>query len=144
MKKISLLGWLMFCLALLAQAQNTNTDKKAIARVMAAQEAAWNRADLEGFMQGYWKSDSLRFIGSRGLTFGWQATLDNYKKSYPTAEAMGKLTLSVVSLDLLSPESAFMIGKWRLVRTKDEVSGHFTLLWRKIGGEWVVVADHSS
>ncbi len=146
MKKISLLGWLVFCLALLAQAQNTetDTDKKAIRQVMADQEAAWNRADLEGFMQGYWKSDSLRFIGSRGLTYGWQATLDNYKKSYPGAEAMGKLTLGIVSLEMLSPENAFMIGKWRLVRTKDELSGHFTLLWRKVNGKWVVVADHSS
>ena len=145
MKKISLLGWLMFCLALLAQAQNTNTDKKAIARVMAAQEAAWNRADLEGFMQGYWKSDSLRFIGSRGLTFGWQATLDNYRRGYPDRATMGTLKFTILSVEKLSRRSAFVVGKWHLARgDKGDLSGHYTLLWRKIRGHWVIVADHSS
>ena len=125
-------------------AQQDAQDEQAIRRVMAEQEIAWNRADLEGFMQGYWKSDSLRFIGSRGLTYGWQPTLDNYKKSYPDAEAMGKLSFTILSVEILSPECAFVIGKWRLARAKDELSGHYTLLWRKIDGAWVIVADHSS
>lgn len=125
-------------------AQQYAQDEQAIRRVMAEQEIAWNRADLEGFMQGYWKSDSLRFIGSRGLTYGWQPTLDNYKKSYPDAETMGKLSFTILSVEMLSPESAFVIGKWRLTRAKDELSGHYTLLWRKIDGAWVIVADHSS
>lgn len=125
-------------------AQQDAQDEQAIRRVMAEQEMAWNRADLEGFMQGYWKSDSLRFIGSRGLTYGWQPTLDNYKKSYPNAEAMGKLSFTILSVEVLSPQSAFVIGKWRLARAKDELSGHYTLLWKKIDGAWVIVADHSS
>jgi len=125
-------------------AQQDAQDEQAIRRVMAEQEIAWNRADLEGFMQGYWKSDSLRFIGSRGLTYGWQPTLDNYKKSYPDAEAMGKLSFTILSVEILSPQSAFVVGKWRLARAKDELSGHYTLLWRKIDGAWVIVADHSS
>ena len=111
---------------------------------MSDQEAAWNRADLEGFMDGYWRSDSLRFIGSKGLTYGWQQTLDNYKKTYPDAAAMGTLHFTLLSVEVLSPESAFVIGKWRLVREKDEPSGHFTLLWKKMDGKWVIVADHSS
>jgi len=127
-----------------ANAQTTITADQAIRRVMADQESAWNRADLEAFMDGYWKSDSLTFIGSRGVTNGWQATLDSYKKGYPDAEAMGKLTFTILTLEILSPESAYVIGKWHLARTKDELGGHFTLLWKKIGGKWVIVADHSS
>lgn len=127
-----------------ATAQNTASDELSIRQVMASQESAWNRADLEGFMQGYWKSDSLRFIGSRGLTYGWQATLDNYKKSYPDADAMGKLSFTILSIEILAPESAFVVGKWHLTRTKDEIGGHYTLLWKKINGAWVIVADHSS
>lgn len=127
-----------------AQAQNAAAEENLIRRIIATQEADWNRADIEAFMGGYWQSDSLMFIGSRGITFGWQPTLDSYKKSYPDAEAMGKLTFTILSLQILSPESAYVIGKWHLVRTKDEVGGHFTLLWKKIGGKWLIVADHTS
>lgn len=143
MKKILLF---VFSLGFLisANAQSTTVADQAIRRVMAEQESAWNRADLEAFMDGYWKSDSLTFIGSRGITNGWQATLDSYKKGYPNAEAMGKLTFTILTLEILSPESAYVIGKWHLARTKGELGGHFTLLWKKIGGKWVIVADHSS
>ncbi len=143
MKKILLF---VFSLGFLisANAQTTTDADQAIRRVMTDQESAWNRADLEAFMDGYWKSDSLTFIGSRGITNGWQATLDSYKKGYPDAEAMGKLTFTILTLEILSPESAYVIGKWHLARTKGELGGHFTLLWKNIGGKWVIVADHSS
>jgi ketosteroid isomerase-like protein len=127
-----------------AQVQNTAAEENAIRKVMADQEAAWNRADIEAFMDGYWKSDSLTFIGSRGVTYGWQATLDSYKKGYPDAEAMGKLTFTILRLEVLSPGSAYVIGKWHLKRKADEPGGHFTLLWKKIGGKWVITADHTS
>ena len=134
---------LLFHTCFFAQAQNA-ADETAIRQVMATQEADWNRADIEAYMSGYWKSDSLMFIGTRGVTYGWQPTLDSYKKGYPNAEAMGKLTFTILSLQILSPESAYVIGKWHLVRTKDEIGGHFTLLWKKIGGKWLIVADHTS
>lgn len=143
MKKI-LLSSILICLGISVQAQNTNADSQAIRQVIDAQESAWNRADIEAFMEGYWKSDSLTFIGSRGLTYGWQATLDSYKKGYPDAEAMGKLTFTILRLEVLSAESAYVIGKWHLARAKDEPGGHFTLLWKKISGKWVIVADHTS
>ncbi len=111
---------------------------------MAAQEKAWNAGQLEAFMDGYWKSDSLKFIGSRGLTYGWQATLDNYKKGYPSREAMGRLTFTIISVEVIGKKDAFVIGKWHLKRTKDDLSGHYTLFWKKIKGRWVIVADHSS
>lgn len=111
---------------------------------MAQQELAWNRGDLEGFMKGYWYSDSLRFIGSRGLTYGWKNTLQNYQNSYPDKDAMGTLVFTILSVEILSKKSAFVVGKWHLARENGDLSGHYTLLWRKIKGVWVIVADHSS
>lgn len=125
---------------LVAQDQDIN----AIRKVLAQQQQDWNSGKLEAFMQGYWKSDSLKFISSRGINYGWQSTLDGYKKGYPTTEAMGKLTFTIISIEKLSDESAIVIGKWHLQRTKDEPQGHFTLLWKKIAGHWVIVADHTS
>lgn len=140
MRKVAFICSLL--LALCAQGQSS--DEQAIRQVIATQEADWNRADIEAFMQGYWKSDSLMFIGTRGVTFGWQPTLERYKKGYPSAEAMGNLTFTILSVQILSPESAYVIGKWRLTRTEDEIGGHFTLLWKKIDGKWLIVADHTS
>ena len=118
--------------------------EKSIRAIMQTQEDAWNRSDLEAFMDGYWHSDSLKFIGSRGLTYGWQQTLDNYKKGYPDRDAMGTLKFTILSVEQLSSKSAFVIGKWHLVRKAGDLSGHYTLLWKKIKGKWVIVADHSS
>jgi ketosteroid isomerase-like protein len=143
MNKLAVL-FLFFHTCFFAQAQNAATEEAAIRQVIATQEIDWNRADIEAFMEGYWKSDSLMFIGSRSVTYGWQPTLESYKKGYPDADAMGKLTFTILSLQILSPENAYVIGKWHLARTKDEVGGHFTLLWKKIAGKWVIVADHTS
>jgi len=141
MKKTFL--FLLFgCLSAALSAQSA--AERSIRRTMAEQELAWNRGDLEGFMAGYWHSDSLRFIGSRGLTYGWQQTLDNYKKGYPDAEAMGKLKFTILSVEQLSKRSAYVIGKWYLTRKNGDLSGHYTLLWKKMKGKWVIVADHSS
>lgn len=115
-----------------------------IRTVMSQQQDAWNNGDLVAFMHGYWNTDSLQFISSRGVNYGWQATLAGYQKGYPTKEAMGILTFTILSLEKLSDTSAFMIGKWHLKRSADEPNGHFTLLWKKIKGQWVIVADHTS
>lgn len=143
MKKIFALA-LLLQTCFFAQAQTNSADEQAIRQVMTAQETAWNRADIEAFMEGYWKSDSLAFISSQEVTYGWQTVLDNYKKGFPDAAAMGKLTFTILRLEVLSPESAHVIGKWQLTREKDAPGGHFTLLWKKIGGKWVIVADHTS
>lgn len=124
--------------------QKTNKAEQRIRAIMKTQEDAWNRGDLEAFMAGYWHSDSLKFIGSRGLTYGWQQTLDNYKKGYPDRDAMGVLLFTIISVEKLSSKSAYVIGKWQLTRKAGDLSGHYTLLWKKIGGVWVIVADHSS
>ena len=135
---------LSFTVLLAAQLTAQKAAETTIRQIMAEQELAWNRADLEAFMDGYWKSDSLRFIGSRGLTYGWQQTLENYKKGYPDPEAMGQLKFTILSVEILSKKSAYVIGKWELTRVKGDLSGHYTLLWKKIKGKWAIVADHSS
>jgi len=125
-----------------AQAQNKNEN--AIRAMLSAQEAAWNTGNLEQFMIGYWQSDSLMFIGKNGPTYGYDKTLENYKKGYPDTAHMGKFTSTIVSMKRLSAKYYFVIGKWFLKRTIGDVSGYYTLLIRKINGKWVVVADHSS
>jgi ketosteroid isomerase-like protein len=116
---------------------------QVVVDLMKKQELAWNAGDIEGFMKYYWKDDSLKFIGSKGITYGWQKTLDNYKKNYPDKEAMGILTFEINTNEELSKTSVFVIGKWSLKKEKN-VGGYFTLLWKKIKGEWVIVADHTS
>ncbi|MES2760622.1 MAG: nuclear transport factor 2 family protein [Bacteroidota bacterium] len=110
---------------------------------MNAQEKAWNNADIAGFMKYYWKSDSLKFIGSKGITYGWQKTYDNYLKGYPTKEAMGILTFTIKEVTQLSETCIYVIGQWELKKEKP-AGGYFTLLWKKINGQWVIVADHTS
>ena len=139
MKKL-LLSCLLVSCACIAFGQ----DRQAIAKVMADQQAAWSKGDLDGFMQGYWKSDSLMFIGKRGPTYGWQQTMDNYKRSYPDKAAMGKLAFRLDKIELLSKTSAFVMGAWSLQREKDAPGGYFTLWFKKINGEWKVVCDHTS
>ena len=131
------------CLVLISGVAQPANEKK-ITAILDRQTAAWNRGDLEGFMQGYWKSDSLKFIGSRGVTYGWQNTLDNYRKGYPDTAAMGQLRFEVLHINRLSARYYQVIGKWMLTRTVGNLSGHFTLLFRKKNREWVIVSDHSS
>lgn len=95
-------------------------------------------------MEGYWKSDELVFIGRNGLTYGWQKTLDNYKKSYPDVETMGTLTFELLLLEPLSDDFWSVVGKWSLERKSDNPQGHFSLIFRRLGNDWVIVSDHSS
>lgn len=144
MKKIQLAIFFV-CLASLSFPQTDQSlDRKEILKVLEDQRIAWNSGNLDEYMQGYWKSDSLRFVGKNGVRYGWNETLDAYKKGYPTQKEMGNLTFSVVSLEFLSEVSAYMIGKWTINREENSVSGHFMLIWKKINGKWFVTADHSS
>jgi ketosteroid isomerase-like protein len=135
---------ILFCfLASNLMAQNAH-DRTAILKVLEDQRQGWNKGDMDAYMQGYWKSDSLLFVGKNGPTYGWQKTLDNYKKGYPDKNAMGFLTFGIKKVEFLSKDGAFVLGSWNLKREKDEPKGYFTLLLRKIDGQWKVVADHSS
>ena len=115
-----------------------------IESLMQLQQENWNSGDITGFMGAYWQSDSLVFIGKRGLTYGWNATLRNYEKSYPNKQAMGRLQFENKKHEVMSDSAVYTIGKWTLFRSSDTLGGHFTLLWRKVNGHWKIVADHTS
>ena len=119
-------------------------EKQAVLKVLDAQGLAWNKGDLETFMQTYWKSDSLLFVGQNGAKYGWKTTLDNYRKSYPDKAAMGTLSFDIKDVRFITSTDAFVLGAWHLQRQKDQPHGFFTLLLRKIKGEWLIVTDHSS
>ncbi len=121
-----------------------NKDELAIRNLLARQTEDWNKGNIEAFMKGYWESDSLVFVGKRGPTYGYRTTLENYKKSYPDTASMGKLHFNILTVKPISPDTYFVLGKWMLKRTIGDVDGHYTLLLKKIKGEWVIVADHSS
>ena len=135
---------LICCLLLFAVLCSRAQDKQAILKVLENQRQAWNKGDIEGFMQYYWKSDSLMFVGKTGPKYGWQTTLNNYKKNYPDKAAMGYLDFKVVKLNLLDKTNAFMLGAWHLKRAKDNPGGYFTLWFRKFKDGWKIVVDHTS
>jgi hypothetical protein len=119
-------------------------SETAIRNLLATQVNAWNAGDLEGFMKTYWHNDSLMFIGKSGVTYGWKNTLDNYKRSYKDTVSMGKLNFEILQIKRLSVMYYSVVGKWHLTRSIGDLEGHFTLLIKKIGNNWVIVADHSS
>lgn len=144
MKITNTIWVLLFLLPVWASAQKTDKDETTIRQILNEQTAAWNRGNLDDFMKGYWQSDSLMFIGKSGVTYGYQNTLNNYKKGYSTPEQMGQLEFTLIKVQRLSPEYFFVVGKWALTRSVGNVSGHYNLLFRKINGRWVIITDHSS
>lgn len=119
-------------------------DEQYIRQLLRNQTISWNQGDLESFMTGYWNSDSLLFVGKSGPKYGYQTTLENYRKGYPDTIAMGKLHFDILQMKRLSVMYYFVLGKFHLTRTIGDAEGYFTLLFKKIKGKWVIVSDHSS
>jgi ketosteroid isomerase-like protein len=142
MKKLLLLLITFYSFTTEAQTQK---DKNQILSILDRQTKAWNNGNVDEFMIGYWESDSLMYIGKSGITYGYKPTLASYKKNYPNKSAMGTLKFDIMKVDFISEDACFVVGKWHLTRPeKGDVGGHYTLLWRKMKGNWVIVADHSS
>jgi uncharacterized protein (TIGR02246 family) len=141
-------GWvvsLSLAGALTLHAQSTASERD-IRSVLEAQQAAWNRGDVEGFMAGYDASDTTTFVGT-SITRGFQQVLENYRRRYPTREKMGQLTFSELAVKLLGVDYAAVIGKWHLARPADaggDVGGFFTLLFHNTAGGWKIILDHTS
>ena len=128
--------------------QPVNEVPSEVVAKMAAQEAAWNAGDIPAFMDfAYWNDDALLFVGSKGPTYGFEATLNNYLKSYASPEEMGQLHFELIEWKTLGPQHGFLLGSWALDRGEglENLSGHFTLTWeQKPEVGWVIIADHSS
>jgi ketosteroid isomerase-like protein len=125
-------------------AQEGSRDFNTIRNILFQQQEDWNKGDIDAFMTAYWKSEKLQFVGAKGITRGWQQTLENYKRGYPDQATMGKLTFQVKDISRHGRKVLSLTGSWELERKNDRPGGHFLLIWRKIKGEWKIVADHTS
>jgi len=141
MRKI-LLGTALVFLSACCLAQSA--EKAAIQKIMNDQAQAWNQGSIDDFMKGYWNNDSLIFVGHAGLSYGYQTALDNYKKNYSDPDKMGKLFFTLLRIDKLSDHYCFVTGKWLLKRKTGDIGGIYTLLFRKINGQWLIIVDHTS
>ena len=128
-----------YCQSILSE-----SDKNEIISVLKQQENFWNSGDIDGFMQGYVKSDYLVFNGSSGPFYGWDSVKDRYLKTYPSKEKMGTLNFKIHNISLITSSVAQLIGQFFLSYPKSEVSGYFTLVLIKSKGEWLILSDHTS
>ena len=121
-----------------------DVEATSIRAVLAGQAAAWNRGDIDGFMQGYWNSEQLRFASGGSVTYGWAAANQRYHAHYPDRAAMGTLAFSDLDVELLAPDAAIVFGHWALQREHDRPHGLFTLVLRKTPEGWKISRDHTS
>jgi uncharacterized protein (TIGR02246 family) len=122
----------------------TNDSAVEIRAVMARQVAAWNRGDIDGFMDGYARSDATEFVSGDKITRGWQTVRDRYRKKYDSREKMGRLEFSRIKVTPLGADAAIVLGRWQLIRQSDKPHGIFTLLFRRTPAGWRIVHDHTS
>jgi hypothetical protein len=142
----AILVYLLLCISTFSLAQkkfDQLAEGNAIRTVLAQQVSDWNNFNIEGFMQGYWKSDSMMFVGSK-VTYGWDSTLVRYKRTYPNAEAMGTLRFEILKMQFVGVDACLITGKYFLQRKADNPSGLFSLLFKRKNGKWVVVYDHTT
>ena len=122
-------------------AKNDEQIAGAVRAVMEAQQAAWNRGDIEGFMQGYERAETTTFVSGDQLMRGWQTVLERYKDRYNSREQMGTLTFSELTIRPISPVFAIADGRWQLTRTNDAPRGRFTLVFRRLNNDWRIIHD---
>jgi hypothetical protein len=138
---------LIFCLFWLVSSQlfAQNKDIQKIQSLLANQTKFWNEGNIDKFMEGYLNSDSLVFVGKSGLTYGYNKTLNNYKKNYPDLASMGVLNFDIKKIEQLSKKIYIVVGKWHLTRKeKGDLMGYYSLIFKKTKKDWVIVYDHSS
>lgn len=147
MKTLSILFFFVLCSCEISthstDQNNFEADKAAILKVLDQQQKAWNNYDLEGFMQGYWKSDSLKFYGSNGVTQGWQQTLTNYNNRYPSKDHTGDLKFTIDAVSIIEINTYYVMGQYHLKRNVGDANGTFMIIFKKIDDEWKIIADSS-
>ncbi|SFC85065.1 YybH family protein [Algibacter pectinivorans] len=141
-KLIVLLCILCFCNSY--SQTNDEDDVKAINKVLKKQRIAWSNHDLEGYMAGYWDSELLKFYSKNGVTYGWENTFDRYEKAYPTKEHTGKLSFKINDVTKISEGAYYVLGEYHIKRDMGNADGIFMLVFKKINGEWKIIADTST
>jgi ketosteroid isomerase-like protein len=151
LRRVLLVVWLLVAGGIASPSAAAQSKSKydmkaadAIRTVLDAQRDAWNRGDLEGYMDGYDRSPNTEFVGGDAITRGWQTVLDRYQKNYSSREKMGQLTFSDLEITMLCKDAALVLGRWHLKRASDDPHGTFSLLFRKTKAGWRIVHDHSS
>jgi hypothetical protein len=142
MKKILFLIALISLTNLYSQT-NEQQDKDEILSILDAQANAWSSYNIEEFMEGYWKNDSLKFYGASGLTYGWENTLSNYKKRYPSKEHTGILNFKINDISKINDDAYYVMGAYFLKRSVGNANGVFMIIFKKINDEWKIIADTS-
>jgi uncharacterized protein (TIGR02246 family) len=127
-----------------AAPEQTSSSVAEIQSVLTAQQDAWNRGDIDAFMNGYARSASTLFVSQDEVSRGWEIVRDRYRVKYSDRTKMGTLSFSEIEVTMLSPDAAIVLGRWRLKRTNDEPHGRFTLIFRRLPEGWRIVHDHTS
>jgi uncharacterized protein (TIGR02246 family) len=130
--------------AVCAAPEQASTSAVEIQSVLAAQQDAWNRGDIDAFMNGYARSASTVFVSQDEVSRGWETVRDRYRVKYSDRKKMGTLSFSEIEVTVLSPEVAVVLGRWRLKRTNDEPRGRFTLIFKHLPEGWRIIHDHTS
>jgi beta-aspartyl-peptidase (threonine type) len=128
-------------LVLACSAKNDNDAIESVRAVIETQQAAWNGGDIEGFMDGYDRSESTTFVSGDEVTRGWQTVLDRYKRRYTSPAQMGKLTFSDLDIQKLGAEHVIAGGRWKLILPDAEPHGRFTLIFRQTAAGWRIIHD---
>jgi len=123
------------------QSQNATAQIRSVLR---AQQDAWNRGDIDGFMNGYGRSASTVFVSEDTIRRGWETVRERYRKKYSDRAKMGTLAFSDLEIMLLSPDAGVVLGRWSLKRANDQPHGRFTLIFKRLPEGWRIVQDHTS
>ncbi len=134
---------IFFCIISVNNVFAQNEDVNAIKAILDEQQEAWSNNDLEGFMEGYWQSDSLTYYSGGNVTQGWQTTLDNYKKGYPTKKDTGTLHFKIDAITEITEDAYYVMGQYFLTLEAGDRNGTFMIIFKRIDGEWKIVADSS-
>mgnify|MGYP005832825367 CR=1 FL=1 len=148
MLKLSYLLIISILMGINIRAQSITLDTAMIINqiqgLLNAQCEAWNKGNIDGYMEGYWQSDSMLFTSGGNLQYGWKATLDKYKNTYNSLEKMGVLKFSDLNFFILAENAVWLVGKWELKRENEILSGVFTLIIKKFNDKWKIIHDHTS
>ncbi len=125
-------------------AEQAAAVRTAVEAVLRAQADAWNRGEVDAFVDHYWHSPDVTFSSSGATTRGWEATVNRYRERYPTREKMGEISFDNLEITPLGADAALVLGQWRLDRDAEPVSGNFSIVFRNLDGRWVIVHDHTS
>jgi len=126
------------------KADGRTEDRAKITAVLTAQQAAWNRGDVDSFLVGYWESPELTFSGNGGVARGFEGVRTRYQKNYPDKAAMGELAFSDLEFHFLGTDAALVLGKWHLKRERGDIGGVFSLVWQRFPQGWKIIHDHTS